>query len=208
MSREMAALRCLLVDDHPAILRAIAAYLRDEGIEVVGTADTGALALELAETRAPGVVLLDVRLPDLAGVEVAHRLAGLTPSPPVVLYTGAADSALVREALDVGVRGIVLKEAPLPDLTRALNAVAGGALYLDPLLGACLVSSAPEQELTGREREVLRLLTEGCTHEEIGARLFLAPETVRSHVRKAVERLGARNRTEAVAIALRRGLIA
>jgi DNA-binding NarL/FixJ family response regulator len=112
---------------------------------------------------------------------------------------------------DAGARGLVLEEAPLADLLRAIETVDAGGTYVDPVLAAALVSSKATDrlaELTQREREVLRLLADGLRYEEIGKGLFLSPETVRTHVRKAMERLDASRRTQAVATALRQRLIA
>jgi DNA-binding NarL/FixJ family response regulator len=203
------AISCLIADDHPAILDSIAGFLREEGINVVGRTRTGAETLQLLQRRGAAVALLDLRLPDMSGIEVAREAARTAPATAVILYTGYAEDALVREALDVGVRGIILKEAPLADLPRAISIVAGGGTYLDPLLGGALATADPLQpQLTAREREVLRLLADGHTNEEIGTQLFLSPETVRTHVHKAVSRLGVRNRTQAVAKGLRERLIA
>jgi DNA-binding NarL/FixJ family response regulator len=200
---------CLIADDHPAILDSIAGYLREEGINVVGRTRTGRETLRVLERRGAQVALIDLRLPDLSGIEVAREAARIAPDTAILIYTGYAEDSLVREALDVGVRGIILKEAPLADLPRAIALVAGGGSYLDPLLGGALATADPlRPQLTVREREVLRLLADGHTNEEIGAYLFLSPETVRTHVHKAVRRLGVRNRTEAVAKGLREGLIA
>jgi DNA-binding NarL/FixJ family response regulator len=203
------AITCLIADDHPAILDSVAGFLREEGINVVGRTRTGAEALRVLARRGADVALLDLRLPDLSGIEVAREAARIAPDTAVLVYTGYAEDALVREALDIGARGIVLKEAPLADLPRAISVVARGGTYLDPLLGGALATADPAQpQLTTREREVLRLLSDGHTNEEIGAQLFLSPETVRTHVHKAVSRLGVRNRTQAVAKGLREGLIA
>ena len=203
------ATTCLLADDHPAILASVAAFLVDQGIDVVATARTGAEALRALELRGVDVAVLDQRLPDTTGLELARSIAAARPETAVILYTGFSEAALVQEALDSGVRGIVLKDAPLTDLPRAIALVAEGGSYLDPVLGGALAgSSADKPKLTSRERDVLRLLSTGNTNAEIGAHLFLSPETVRTHVHKAVVRLGVRNRTEAVAKGLREGLIA
>jgi DNA-binding NarL/FixJ family response regulator len=203
------ATTCLLVDDHPAILASVAAFLRDTGIDVTATARTGAEALRALKLHAVDVAVLDQRLPDMAGVELAGRLAIARPETAMLLYTGFSEAAFVQEALDAGLRGIVLKDAPLTDLPRAIELVAGGGSYLDPVLGGALAGASPDEpRLTTREREVLRLLSHGRTNAEIGAELFLSPETIRTHVHKAVVRLGVRNRTEAVAKGLRDGLIA
>jgi DNA-binding NarL/FixJ family response regulator len=207
--KQLTATTCLLADDHPAILASVAAFLIDEGVDVVATARTGAEALRALEIQSVAVAVLDQRLPDMTGVELAREVAAIRPGTAVLLYTGFSEAALVQEALDAGVSGIVLKDAPLTDLPRAIALIAQGGSYLDPVLGGVLAGArTDEPRLTPREREVLRLLSKGQTNKEIGAELFLSPETVRTHVHKAVVRLGVRNRTEAVAKGLREGLFA
>jgi DNA-binding NarL/FixJ family response regulator len=207
--KQHTATTCLLADDHPAILASVAAFLIDEGVDVVATARTGAEALRALEIQSVAVAVLDQRLPDMTGVELAREVAAIRPETAVLLYTGFSEAALVQEALDAGVSGIVLKDAPLTDLPRAIALIAQGGSYLDPVLGGVLAGArTDEPRLTPREREVLRLLSRGQTNKEIGAELFLSPETVRTHVHKAVVRLGVRNRTEAVAKGLREGLFA
>jgi DNA-binding NarL/FixJ family response regulator len=205
------AITAIVADDHPALLAAATAILTDHGINVIGTASNGEEALAKIETRRPRVALLDVRMPRLGGIQVAERSQRSTPETAVVLYTGYGDSALLSEALDAGVRGFVVKDAPLGDLVRAIESVAGGGTYVDPVLGGALVQAEinnPLPELTQREREVLRLLANGLANEAIGKQLFISPETVRTHVQKAMAKLEAGTRTQAVAMALRQSLIA
>jgi two-component system nitrate/nitrite response regulator NarL len=204
-----ARITCLVADDHPAVLEAVCEYLEEAGVSVVARAGDGAQALEQLESRRPEVALMDVRMPKLGGIEVARQAAKKAAGTAVVLYTGYGDRALLTEALDIGVLGFVLKEAPLEDLLRAVREVAAGRQYVDPVLAGTLAVSRGEREpqLTPREREVLRLLAEGLANEEIGRRLFISPETVRTHVRKAMLKLGADTRTQAVAKALRQHLI-
>ena len=114
----------------------------------------------------------------------------------------------MRDALDAGARGFVLKEAPLADLARAIETAVRGGVYVDPIVAGLAARREETIELTARERDVLRLLAEGYSNEEIGAKLFLSPETIRTHVAKATRKLGARNRTQAVATALRLSVIA
>jgi DNA-binding NarL/FixJ family response regulator len=202
---------CVVADDHPAVLQAVCDILDAGGVTPVARAASGAEAAEKIETHRPAVALLDVRMPGLSGIEVARRVARSAPETSVLLYTGLGDRALVMEALDAGVRGFVLKEAPLPDLIRAVETVAGGGSYVDPVLAGVLASSEATGRLpniTQREREVLRLLADGLSNEEIGKQLFISPETVRTHVRKAMTKLDADTRTQAVATALREQLIA
>ncbi|HEY6961935.1 MAG TPA: response regulator transcription factor [Gaiellaceae bacterium] len=206
-----APVTCVVADDHPAVLEAVAEFIAEGGIEVVGRARDGEEALERIEQRKPRIALVDVRMPKLGGIELARRAKRSTPGTSVVLYTGYGDRALLTEALDAGVAGFVLKEAPMDDLLRALKSVAEGGTYVDPVLAGTLAASSVGSklpQLTQRERDVLRLLADGLSNEEIGKRLFISAETVRTHVRKAMEKLDADTRTQAVARALRDHLIA
>ncbi|MCW2974734.1 MAG: response regulator transcription factor [Actinomycetia bacterium] len=200
---------CVIADDHPAMLTAIADTLERSGVEIVGRASDGQDALAQIEATQPRVALMDVRMPRLSGIEVAKQAAVVAPNTSILFYTAYGDRALLSEALDVGARGFVLKEAPLPDLVRAVERVAAGEAYVDPVLAGVLVSAQTDAvpSLTQREREVLRLLADGLANEEIGKRLFISPETVRTHVRKAMAKLEADTRTQAVATALRQSLI-
>lgn len=202
------SVRCLVADDHPPVVDAVSRYLRGNGIDVVGTASNGVEAVEKIERMRPQIALVDVRMPGVAGVEVVRQVAARVPETAVIVYTGFADQALLQEALDGGARGLVLKEAPLADLIRAIETVARGDAYVDPVLGGMGATRNGTPELTARERDVLRLLAEGYSNEEIGKALFIAPDTVRTHVKKSCRKLGARTRTQAVATALRLSQIA
>ena len=202
---------CVVADDHPAVLAAVSDYLKANGIEIAGRAVDGEDAIAKIESLRPSVALVDVRMPRLGGIEVARHLSRSTPHTGVLLYTGYGDRALVMEALDAGARGFVLKEAPLVDLLRAVETVASGGSYVDPVLAGVLASAEATgrlPQITQRERDVLRLLADGLSNEEIGKSLFISPETVRTHVRKAMTKLDADTRTQAVATALRQSLIA
>jgi len=201
---------CVVADDHPAVLEAVAEFLVQAGIEVVARARDGEEALEKIDQRKPKVALVDVRMPKLGGIELSRRAQRSAPDTSILLYTGYGDRALLTEALDAGVRGFVLKEAPMDDLLRALESVAGGGTYADPVLADTLAASSVVMKmppLTQRERDVLRLLADGLSNEEIGKRLFISAETVRTHVRKAMDKLDADTRTQAVALAIRQRLI-
>jgi DNA-binding NarL/FixJ family response regulator len=193
------------------VLEAVCLYLEGNNVNIVGRAETGTDALEKIAALKPQVALLDVRMPELGGIEIARQAVRKSPDTAIILYTGYGDRALLTEALDAGARGFVLKEAPLDDLLRAVKVVAGGGTYVDPVLAGVLASAAATDKLpalTQREREVLRLLADGLSNEEIGKELFISPETVRTHVRKAMNKLDADTRTQAVARALRGHLIA
>jgi DNA-binding NarL/FixJ family response regulator len=202
---------CLVADDHPAMIEAVCDVLEEHGLEIIGRARDGEEALQKLEARKPNVALVDLRMPRLSGIELTRRAARSSPDTAVILYTAFGERALLTEALDAGARGFLLKEAPLSDLVRAVEMAASGQTYVDPGLAGVLASSdaaAKATKLTQRERDVLRLLADGLTNDEIGKRLFISPETVRTHVRKAMDKLDADTRTQAVATALRQSLIA
>ncbi len=202
---------CLVADDHPAVVEAVSDVLEENGIAVVGRARDGREAVQKIEALKPNVALLDLRMPLLSGIEVARQVSRSAPDTAVILYTAFGDRALLTEAMDAGARGFVLKEAPLAEVVRAVELVASGRTYVDPVLAGVLSSSAATDKmskLTQRERDVLRLLADGLSNEEIGKALFISPETVRTHVRKAMSKLDADTRTQAVATALRQSLIA
>ena len=201
----------MVADDHPALLTAVCDVLAEHGIDVIGRARDGQEAISKIESRKPQVALIDIRMPRLGGIEVALRARTASPETGLIFYTGYGDRALLSEALDAGARGFIMKEAPLSDLVRAVELVARGDTYVDPVLAGAVAHAKLKQELperSQREREVLRLLADGFTNEEIGKRLFISPETVRTHVRKAMAKLDADTRTQAVATALRQSLIA
>ena len=205
----VAGVTVVVADDHPAMLASIAGILARNGFEVVGQAGDGQQALAQIEATNPDLALVDVRMPRMSGIEVAREAAVVAPDTAIVVYTAYGDLSILSEALDAGVRGFVLKEAPLADLVRALERVVRGEAYIDPVLAGALVNGRADQvaSLTQREREVLRMLADGHSNEEIGKRLHISPETVRTHVRKAMAKLDADTRTQAVAIALRQSII-
>ena len=201
------AITCVIADDHPPVLDSVSRTLGAQGFAVLARARDGLDVLAAIEEHRPQVAIVDLRMPGMNGIAVARRAAPLTA---VILYTGFSDRALLVEALDVGVRGFVLKEAPLADLSRAIETVARGDVYVDPVLAGLLAGAEPAPRpttLTQRERQVLRLLADGLRNEEIGDRLNIAAETTRAHIRNAMRKLDADTRTQAVATALRRSLI-
>jgi DNA-binding NarL/FixJ family response regulator len=137
-----APVTCLLADDHPEILDFLTAILRDERVDVVGRAANGAHALDLIAQRRPGVALIDLRLPDMSGIEVVRTAAVAASTTACLVYSGNAEWPEVREALDAGARGVILKESPIADVARAIRVVAGGGFYIDPSFGAALATSA------------------------------------------------------------------
>jgi len=204
------SITCVIADDHPPVLQFLSRYLGGNGITVTASTTDGDEALRKIELTRPTVAVLDARMPRRSGIDVLKHLAASDSTTRVILYTGYGDEALLSEALDAGVGGMLDKDAPLDDLVRAINVVAAGGTYVDPAAAAALIDQrrrAREQMLTQREREVLRLLSEGMTNDAMGAALSISPQTVRTHVQKAMENLGAQTRVQAVATALREGLI-
>jgi DNA-binding NarL/FixJ family response regulator len=203
--------RCVIADDHPAIVDAVCRFVEQEDeIELVGRAVDGELALRLIADHNPDVAVVDIRMPGVGGVEIARTLNDAGSATAVILYTGYAERGLLLEALDAGARGFLLKEAPLDDLIRAIRVVCTGGTYVDPALAGLLAgpeAAARLPTLTKREREVLRLLSDGMRNEQVAVELTISPLTVRTHVKNAMEKLEADTRTQAVARALRESLI-
>jgi DNA-binding NarL/FixJ family response regulator len=199
---------CVVADDHPALLGAVVSYLDASGFDVIGTAQDGAQACSVIQELQPDVALVDLRMPRVSGNALVARLRQESPRVRLLVYTADAEEKDVTAILSAGASGIVLKEAPLIDLIRALNSALQGRAYVDPGL-ATAATSPPgrSRALTAREIDVLALLAEGLSYEQIGLRLTISGETVRTHVRKATDRLGAGTTTEAVATALRKRLI-
>ena len=199
-------LEVIVVDDHLAMRRGIELLLREAGFRIAGVAGTLDEARAILSRRRFDVALLDVQLGSESSVGLVEDLLREDPTAPIVLYTGytGADSML-NEAVRAGARGFVLKTSPAPRLTDALQAVAAGGTYVDPELAGQLAEDGEMQRLSAlsaRELEVLELLADGLNGQMIAERLFLSPETVRTHVRNATTKLGAKTRTQAVAIAV------
>jgi DNA-binding NarL/FixJ family response regulator len=192
------------------MLTAVCDILAQSGFVVVGRAPDGREAAALIAREQPDVALVDMRMPHLSGLDVARDAARTSPDTLFVFYTAHGDRALLADALEVGARGFVLKEAPLHDLVRAVERVAAGDAYVDPVLAGILVGAPATDRvptLTKREREVLRLLADGRSNDAIASTLGISSETVRTHIRKAMAKLDADTRTHAVATALRQSLI-
>ncbi|CAN5266172.1 response regulator transcription factor [soil metagenome] len=199
---------CVVADDHPALLGAMVSYLDASGFDVIGTAQDGARACSVIQELQPDVALVDFRMPRVSGTALVARLRAESPRVRLLVYTADAEENDVTAILSAGASGIVLKEAPLIDLIRALNSALEGRAYVDP--GLTTAATSPpgrSRALTAREVTMLALLAEGLSYEQIGLRLTISGETVRTHVRKATDRLGAGTTTEAVATALRKRLI-
>jgi two-component system, NarL family, nitrate/nitrite response regulator NarL len=199
--------RCLVADDHPALVAAVSDFLESQGFEVVGRARDGVAAVAEVKETTPDVALVDYRMPHLGGVELLEQIRRAAPETLIAVYTADTDQSIVGAVFDAGAHALILKDAPLTDLAHALQTICAGQRYVDPALAPVMLSGAASKPaLTPREAEVLAHIADGLSHEEVGNLLSISPETVRTHVRKACERLNARTRTHAVATALRLGL--
>jgi DNA-binding NarL/FixJ family response regulator len=201
----------VLVEDHTALRRGMELLLgREEGIEVVATGGDAREGFALIRAKRPDVALLDINMPGESGIELTKRLLAEEPELGILLYTGLEDEAALRDALDCGARGFVLKTAPPAELLEAIRGVAAGGSYVDPRLRSVILSRGSTERigvLSPREREVLDLLSRGLTGEDVAKALVLSPETIRTHVRNAMDKLEAHTRVHAIAIALRSGEI-
>ena len=206
-------LTCVVADDHPSVLDAICRVLAENGADVLSGHDSAQAALEAIARLRPRVALLDVAMPGMGGVEAARRVRESSPGTRVLLYTGYGERSLVSQALSAGAQGVVLKDAPLDELVSAVRVAAAGGIYVDRRLSGALVPASGPREpeagpvLTAREHDVLRLVADGQTNDQVAATLGISPDTVQTHVRNAMKKLGAETRTQAVATAMRRAII-
>ena len=200
---------CLIVDDHEVVREGLRLSLsRAANIRVVGEASDGESAIALAERRRPDVVIMDVRMPGMDGLQATKQISEKLPEVAVLIFTAYSERSLLSRGLESGAKGYILKEAPHATLLRAIEKVAAGDGYVDPaLMPAFLTGKDQNEMLTGREREILQLLADGMSNADVATKLFISQETVKSHVRHILAKLEADTRTHAVAIALRESII-
>ncbi|HEV2906857.1 MAG TPA: response regulator transcription factor [Actinomycetota bacterium] len=210
------AIKVVIADDHSLVRQGLRRYLELAGdIEIVGEASTGAEVIAEVERQTPDVALLDIRMPDMDGLEAAATIGGKFPDVGVIMLTAYDDRQFVVDAVRAGARGYVLKARDAEHLTQTVRLVAAGNLVIDPNLVVVLadeLSTAKERDrkaetLTGREVEILQLLAMGHTNRDIAGKLFISPDTVKTHLEHIYQKLGAADRTAAVAEAMRRRLI-
>ena len=223
------ALRVLVVDDHPVWRQSVATGLEEAGCTVAGTAGDGAQALRVAAATRPGVVLLDLHLPDLSGAEVIRRLLAADPSVRVVVLSASGERQDVLDAMTAGATGYLVKSAQFSEMLEAVRSAAAGKAVFTPGLaglvlgeyrrlaaagGAAVGAAAgggsapglPTPRLTERETEVLRLVAKGMTYPQIAALLVLSPRTVQNHVQNTLIKLQLHNKAQLVRYALEQGI--
>ena len=208
--------RVLLVDDHELVRQGIAAMLSAAGdVQVVGNARSGREALEVARRELPDIVLMDVRMPDMDGLEATRKIKEERPRTAVIMLTMHDNPTYLRDAVRAGAAGYLLKDVSKEELIDAIRQVAtGGAFIESQMLKGMLSEMKPSgqaapaaKNLTKREREILSLVAEGMSNREIAEKLVLSPETVKSHVAAILEKLNVSDRTQAAIYAVRHGLV-
>jgi DNA-binding NarL/FixJ family response regulator len=217
-------IRVLIADDHAFFRRGLEAVLQGEvGLDLVGQASDGQEAVQIASEVVPDVVLMDIRMPKITGIEAARQMKEVAPSAKIVMLTISDEEEDLFEAIRAGASGYLLKDIPLDELADSVRAVHGGQSLINPSMAGKLLTEfatlarrdtedepakhAPAPKLTDREMEVLRLVARGLNNRDIAKELFISENTVKNHVRNILEKLQIHSRMEAVMIAVREKLI-
>lgn len=210
-------IRLLLADDHRLLREGLRRSLTDEGFEVVGEAADGEEACELVDQLRPDVVLMDVTMPNLGGVEATRRIHERHPEVRIVMLTMHADAEVVADAIRGGASGYLVKDCSTDEIADAIRLAANGETALSPQLAASMLgelrkldrgqSAEDERLITKREEEVLQLIADGCSTPEVAQQLFISQKTVKNHLAAIYQKLDARDRTQAVVRAVRMGII-
>lgn len=206
-------IRVMLVDDHTMVRRGLAAFLMAfDDLQLAGETGSGAAAIRLCEEVLPDVILMDMVMPDMDGATATRVIRQRFPQVQIIAVTSFKERTLIKNALEAGAIGYLLKDVSADDLVQAIRAAHAGRASLSPEAAQVLVQAAnqapaPGLDLTEREREVLALMIEGLNNTQIAAKLTVSPSTIKSHVSSILSKLGAASRTEAVTLALRNHII-
>lgn len=206
--REERSIRVFSVDDHPLMHEGIAALINNQAdMTLVSEASDGKSALVGFREHLPDVTLMDLRLPDMSGIEAMESILKEFPNARVIILTMFEGDVEIQRALKAGARGYMLKTMPPKELVKIIRRVHAGKKYIPPEVAANLAEHFSNDELTPRETEVLAQIAEGNRNRDIAERLFISEETVKVHIKHIMDKLDANDRTQAVAIAIRRGII-
>jgi two-component system, NarL family, response regulator DegU len=210
-------IRLMLVDDHQMLRQGLRRSLEEEGFYVVGEASDGEQAVRLVPAAKPDVILMDVSMPDMDGVEATRRIIQNDPDQRVVMLTMHADKDLIEAAIKAGAVGYLTKDCSTDEVIEAVKMAANGETALSPQLAKTMLSEvrkidekvAREEDrlVTKREEEVLQLIADGCSTPEVAQRLYISQKTVKNHLASIYEKLNARDRTQAVLLAVRMGIV-
>ena len=201
-------IKVLIADDHAIVRMGLVALIDSEdGLEVVGEADGGAAAVRKALKLRPDVVVMDLIMPDISGIEATRTLREKLPGAKVLVLTTSAVSDDLARVIEAGAKGVVFKSAANTRLLAAIRAVASGKTAVAPEVAEQLARDPPVQKLTDRQAEILASVTRGFTNADIARQLGISPDSVKDHVNAIFTKIGASTRAEAVAIALRKNLL-
>jgi len=201
-------IRVFMVDDHPLLSEGLAAVIQNQHDMVpVGQASSGREAIQLFDECRPDVTLMDLQLPDMSGIDVMVAIRSKFPEGRFIILTTFAGDAEIHRALEAGARAYLLKTMSPPEMMDAVRQVHAGKKRIPSEIAARLAEHYSEERLTGREIDILRQLAGGNRNRDIADKLFIAEETVKAHLKHIMEKLGANDRTQAVAIGVRRGII-
>ena len=206
-------IRVMLVDDHTMVRRGLATFLKIfDDLELAGEAESGELAVKLCAETQPDVILMDMVMPIMDGATATRIIRQKFPQVQVIALTSFKEGELIKNALEAGAIGYLLKDVSAEDLVRAIRSAHAGRATLSPEAAQSLVDAAnlppsPGFELTERERDVLLLMIEGLNNTQIAGKLTVSPSTIKSHVSNILSKLGAASRTEAVTLALRNHIV-
>ena len=212
----MEAIKILIADDHPVVREGLIAMLsREADFKVVGEAKDGLEAVNKAKELSPDVVLMDLRMPEMDGVEAMRQIRPAMPDVKFIILTTYSDDDYIFSGIEAGARAYLLKDAPREDLFKAIRSVYRGESLIQPVVASKLLDRFSQlsrrtpsgEELSEREVEVLRLMAKGAANKEISAELNIAQSTVKTHITNIFQKLGVNDRTEAVTQALKRGII-
>ncbi len=212
----MEPIKILIADDHPVVREGLSAMLRKEqDIQVVGEAENGAEAIDKARELRPDIILMDLRMPEVDGVEAMRQISALNPDIKFIVLTTYDNDEYIFKGIEAGARAYLLKDAPREDLFKAIRAVQKGESLIEPAIAGKVLDRFAElsrqaqgvEALSERELEVLKLVAKGAANKEIAAELTITESTVKTHIQTIFQKLGVSDRTEAVTEAIKKGII-